>query len=336
MTFNRFKLLYVSKHLIEVDQPITQIGIGAFLSHLIIILLLSLPNTGRAAEASRPTIVTSIRPLELLVRDLAGDDFQVQSVVHRSESPHHIQLKASQFRAIKQADLVVWLHPNFEYFMAKAIKTLPSENIITLADNPSLVWPDRQYSHNEKSTIFGRNHIHESHVHENHSHDYHLWLDPRNVAEIAKHISAKLIEIQPSVSTKILGRQAVFLSAFEQLDDFWQKKFVHFDHKPYLVYHDAYSHFENYFGLFAGKSVNEVPDEQLSARHLLSLKQYSKNSVCLLADVNEVEFADKLAQHLNLPIVELDLLAVQIELSKSNFLGYFEHFIDDFRKCFET
>ncbi|PFG09219.1 zinc ABC transporter substrate-binding protein [Marinobacter sp. LV10MA510-1] len=62
-------------------------------------------------------IVTSIKPLELLVRAVATDDVTVTSLVAPGGSPHNYTLRPSQRRALEQADAIFWVGPDMESFL---------------------------------------------------------------------------------------------------------------------------------------------------------------------------------------------------------------------------
>src|SRR5690606_40425237 len=76
-------------------------------------------------------VVTSIRPLTLIARELAGGDAEVRELLTAGEDPHHVALSSSRRRLLARADLVVWVGPGLEAFLAKPLAGLDAERVLT-------------------------------------------------------------------------------------------------------------------------------------------------------------------------------------------------------------
>jgi len=279
----------------------------------------------------KKAVVTSIRPIELIVKSLSGDLYSTRSVVGGSQSPHHITLKPSQLKSIRTADLFIWVDPEFEYFLTRSVKTLHENKVLRLSTLPSLQWPDTESEHvhsdHERSS---------SHGHRHDGHDFHLWLDPRNTNVIVESVAKKLISLDRKNEQLITERKTKLLRALNDIESRWLVEFARFEEVPYIAFHAAYGHFENFVNLHASITVNDVPDEQISARQLRQLKQSAGNSVCMLADQSEGETATKLAKRLGLPLVSVDLLASNTSDYFESFETYLEVFATTFKRCFQA
>src|SRR5690554_196662 len=84
-------------------------------------LALGLATAVAAFPASAANVVTSIKPLELLVKAVAGDSVQVSSLVPAGSSPHNYTMKPSQRRALEQADAIFWVGPEMETFLSRLL-----------------------------------------------------------------------------------------------------------------------------------------------------------------------------------------------------------------------
>ena len=87
---------------------------GAVASLLLVCLSLS-------ANAATQ-VVTSIKPLELLVLAVADDDVEITNLVPSGSSPHTYTMKPSQRRALQSADRVFWVGPQLESFLARLLE----------------------------------------------------------------------------------------------------------------------------------------------------------------------------------------------------------------------
>ncbi len=58
-------------------------------------------------------------------------------LMRATASPHTYTLRPSDARAIEQADVVFWIGPDYEAFMAKAVRGLPRKaRIVTMSNGP--------------------------------------------------------------------------------------------------------------------------------------------------------------------------------------------------------
>ena len=84
-------------------------------------LALGMAAAVTAFPASAANVVTSIKPLELLVKAVAGDSVQVSTLVPAGSSPHNYTMKPSQRRALEQADAIFWVGPEMETFLSRLL-----------------------------------------------------------------------------------------------------------------------------------------------------------------------------------------------------------------------
>jgi ABC-type Zn2+ transport system substrate-binding protein/surface adhesin len=133
-----------------------------------------------AAEV--PDVTVSIAPLASLVASVLGDLGHPHTLVPPGATEHVYALRPSDADALAGADLVVWIGPEFERFLAKPLAGLPSTTrILTLGSDPRLAhlplrggdsWPAHDHDGLED-----RNDDHTEL-------DGHLWLDPANARAI--------------------------------------------------------------------------------------------------------------------------------------------------------
>lgn len=238
----------------------------------------------QTTPGEKKVVVTSIRPIELIVKSLSGDLYSTRSIVSGSQSPHHISLKPSQLKLIREADLFIWVDPEFEYFLSRSVKALQKNKVLRLSTLSRLQWPhtESEHVHNDHERSLNHGHGHAGH-------DFHLWLDPRNTNVIVESVAKKLISLDGKNEPLITERKIKLLRALNEIELRWLAEFAGFEEMPYIAFHAAYGHFENFVNLHASITVNDVPDEQISARQLRQLKQRASNSVCILADQSRVK-----------------------------------------------
>jgi len=81
----------------------------------IALLMSSLLLSSANAEV---TIVASIKPLALISTAILGERGTVLTLVDAQQSPHDYAMKPSDRISIQQADILIWVSPVFELYLA--------------------------------------------------------------------------------------------------------------------------------------------------------------------------------------------------------------------------
>lgn len=298
-----------------------------------IFILMGLLSQGIYAEQQKINILVSIEPIALIVRDLVGERANVQALITGAASPHHYSLTPSQLQQLREADLIVWVDPHFEFFMAKMMAQLTSDktHVIQLSTLSDLRWPkqhsDINTKHDEGKAFKSQRHDHDG------DHDFHLWLNPANVKVIVKNLYHVLNETQWIKKQKIKIDKDAYLASLDALTAELTTLFDHVNDKRYAAFHDAYGHFIEAFNLTQVDFVAQVPDEQISGKRLLNLKSSFKDATCLIADTLEIVEAHKMSRLLKLPVVQVDVLAVESHQKPFSYHDYLRNMAINFSTC---
>lgn len=218
-----------------------------------------------------PQIVVSIPPLQSLVLNITdGTKANVETLIQPGVSPHTFSLRPKQAHALQKADLVVWIGPELENFLAKPLQNLTKpENILTLISLSNLtLYPAR--TGGEWHDV-AHNHDNEDASHTSHSHtDPHIWLDPLNAKIVVAAITERLIQIEPHNAALYKNNLKKTLEKLNNLDKELKVIFKegHFTPKTYMVLHDSYQYLEKRYGLNVVGVVAINPHRPLSAKAL--------------------------------------------------------------------
>ncbi len=225
---------------------------------VIVFLSLSLPL------AAKPLLVSSIKPVQLLVAAVGGDAVESRLLLAASVSPHVYQLKPSDRRLLDKADLVIWVGPDMERFLSKPLSLLDADKVLALGS-------EEEYPSSKDG------HSHQGHSQDGHQHtdeDPHRWLDPLQAVAMAALISERLAQLDPVNASLYRRNWQVFSDAMASLDQQLRDQFEALQNPlPYMVLHDAYSHFERRYGLQHSAALSVSPDRKPGARHLLAIRQ---------------------------------------------------------------
>ncbi len=251
----------------------------------VVVLLLLMVS---APAWAKPLVVTTIRPLTLIAEEIAGSVANVRQMLPDTETEHHYSLRVSDRQLLDQADLVVWVGPGLEHFLASSLLTREPDTVITAALLPTIVWP---------STDTQRG-------------DYHLWLNPDNAVAIARAISAWLSVRVPEGAAQINDNLRVFEAAQHAAADDVRAELKDLTANALLVDHDAFGHFVDYFGLHqagAMRGANGLPAGARELKHLLALE----NVRCVVAEPrHRSDRVRRVAQQLGAKVVVIDPLGI--------------------------
>ncbi len=241
-------------------------------------------------------IVASVKPLALIAQEVVGDQADVVTLLPITASPHDYPLKVSDHKRLSAADVVLWVGPELESFLARPLGNLPPERLITSYQLPGLYWPDEATS----------NHHHHAHAHA--GRDPHIWLDPRNAVLISRALAARLAELQPESAPLFRANAQRFAAAAQLLDQQLAQQLAPVRKVGFAVYHEGYGHFVGRYGLHQLAYVTYTPERRPGAKHMQELREVlAKEGKCLFMEpYYSAQGMDELARTLNLRIGLLD------------------------------
>ncbi len=263
--------------------------------------------------SGKPEVLASIRPLQLIVNDLAGEWVESGVLVEGAGSPHHFAMRISDRKKIEQADLVVWIGPALERFFDDVLE---GKNRLTFTELPGLSWPVEQHGD-----------------HDHPGADPHVWLSLDNVAIFAKALTGRLVEIRPDLDEELNANLNAFNRRLAGLRIKADKAFENSE-GSFAVYHDGFRHFTKAHHLDQAAALTLVPEEQISAKRLAQLKAELQQAKCLIVDKSELHTAERYAQVLELPLVQVDLLAA--DSAVGSYVDYYQSVANSFASCLSS
>jgi zinc transport system substrate-binding protein len=255
--------------------------------HAARILLLAIFAAAPAAAA--PKVVVSIKPLHALVGAAMEGVGEPTLLVPPTASEHSFSLRPSDARALQEADLVFWVGPQLESFLAKAIGGLPKqERVVPLAEASGVALLDLR----EGGAWEAHDHDH-GHAHgkaksgaARAERDMHIWLDPANAARIVAAAAEKLAATDPANAARYAQNAARAETAIAALDAELEAILAPVRARPFIVFHDAYQYLERRYRLNAVGSITVSPERKPSAKRLHAIrgKIVRSEAVCVFSE----------------------------------------------------
>lgn len=246
---------------------------------------------GRAVPAGqglpmRPTparlpVVTTILPITLFTRTVAGDCAEVTPLIPPASSPHAFQARPADLLALRRARVLVINGLGMEGFL---------ERLIRAAENPTLLVIDANRDVTPLSLPAAD---HGDHGHDGEPHgrergegearagapirNPHSWLDPLRAVQQLETIRDGLIRADPACAAGYRRRAAAAITQLRQLDRDIAAQLAPYRGRSFVAFHDVAPYFAARYGLKAAFLV-DVPEVNPSPRDLRRVAALVQNS----------------------------------------------------------
>ena len=301
---------------------------------LTVFLLLCVPvlQSCQQETASKPLVVSTIKPVQALVYAVAGGDqgaIALHQLLPDGASPHHYALKPSDRRLLEQASAVFYVGEGLENFLSKSLSNLaPDTQRVALAQAQGI-----QHLHARHQAETTHDDGHETHKE---GEDWHVWLNPVNAIAMTHQIAQVLSEIDPPNRELYQRNAALLVQQINATDERIKAQLAAVKTRPYLAFHDAWQHFDTHYELkFAGAvtlDVSRLP----GARHVQDIRNLitERQAVCLFQEPQfPPALVKTLAEGTDLRIGELDPLGMKIPLNADTYPALLQSAADSFTQC---
>jgi zinc transport system substrate-binding protein len=230
---------------------------------------------GGGFAAGGPKVATDIPPVHSLVAAVMGDVGTPALVVRPRASPHGYAMAPSEARALSQADVVFWIGPALTPWLGRAIETLApkalsvalmeADGVATLPFRQGVLFASHGHEdhdnhggeHDEEGTAYDEEgHAdHDDHAHHGEAQDPHVWLDPRNALAMTRAIIGALTTADPTNADTYVTNGEKLVADLRRLEVETIETLTRTQHRPFVVFHDAYHYFEARFGVEAAGAI---------------------------------------------------------------------------------
>ncbi len=247
----------------------------------ILLLLLAAP------AFAKPLVLTTLKPLTLIVAAVAGDIVEVRQLLPDGDSPHHWALQMSGRRLLDSADLVLWIGPDMESALVDGIAVRDRARVITAVDLPALQWPPAQPG--DSANI----------------RDAHIWLSPVNAAVIARAVTDWLIQAHPGQQEALRARAMIFDELMVRTQASIDRRLRAVKQQKFVVDHDGLRHFVAAFGLRQVGYFTDAGDRGIGARAMERL--FAETGVkCLVTEPGHIGQMQPMARRLGAKLAVVD------------------------------
>ncbi|WP_208443548.1 zinc ABC transporter substrate-binding protein ZnuA [Pantoea agglomerans] len=287
---------------------------------------------------AQANVVASLKPVGFIAAAIADGVTPVDVLLPDGASEHDYSLRPSDAKRLKNADLVVWVGPEMEAFMAKSAAELPAQKNLAMVNidgvKPLLIsgGEDEDEHTAEKS----EEQDDDAHHHHHGEFNMHLWLSPEIARKTAVAIHGKLLELMPQDKAKLDANLQQFEVALADTDKRVSAQLAPVRNKGYFVFHDAYTYFEKQYGLSPTGHFTVNPEIQPGAQrlHQIRTQLVEQKAVCVFAEPQfRPAVIDAVARGTQVRKGTLDPLGTDISLAKDSYVKFLSQLSSQYESC---
>lgn len=294
-------------------------------------------------ERPRPRVVVSIRPLEALAAAVLSGVSKPVLIVQGTGSEHNYALRPSDAAALDRADVVVWIGPGLETFLAKPVRALGGKaRVVTISELGTFEllparmgggWGEHDDAPGEASGGFDAN--------PGAGKDMHVWLNPENAKAIVSALANEFATVDPERGDYYRQHASRYIGTLGRLDLELRAQLMPVRRVPYLVFHDAYQYFEARYGLQPIGSLTVSPERRPGAKRFAELRQriLTGNAACVFYEPQfDASLVTSLTQGTHARTAALDPLGstVAIKPGTDAYLETMRGLANSLRGCLST
>jgi len=291
-------------------------------------------------------VVTSIKPLGFIAAAIAKDVTPVTVVLPDGASEHDYALRPSDVRRIKNADLLVWVGPEMESFITRSASQLPTNKNLELSALPVIqshlvgeVDNDHDHTSSPANTLTSVNssdrELSDSHSHQG-TYNLHIWLSPEIALMSATAIHDRLVQLMPAQKAQLDSNLSKFKASVKDADKQIRQQLSSVKDKRYYVFHDAYTYFEQHYGLSPLGYFTVNPEIQPGAQKLNEIRtQLTQQKVqCVFAEPQfRPAVIDAVSRGTKVQKGTLDPLGSNISLSQDSYVKFLSQLSSQYVSC---
>ena len=220
---------------------------------LLCLVLLLLLLTGCIHNNSPQICATTLPVYEFTNALCKGTGITVSRLITENVSClHDYTVQVSQMQTVKSAEAVIISGAGLEEFLEDILTQ--ANTVIDASENLNL---------------------HEGHHHENaehhHEQDPHIWLSPKNAAQMCQTICTELSHLYPQHAQQFQENLAVLLRQLSDLQTYGEASLKNLRYQELVTFHDGFSYLADSFHLHILKAIEEESGSEASAKELVEI-----------------------------------------------------------------
>ena len=203
----------------------------------------SSPATGTPTPAPALSVVTTIYPVTFFAERVGGTRVEVRSLMRPGVEAHDFEPAPGDIRDIGAADVLVYVAPSFERWVADAISSVGGDIVVVeTADLP-------EGEEDEHADDEGDEHSEDDPGHDHEGADPHVWLNPIEATQQIRAIQAGLTEADAEGAALYQQNADALVAELTELDREFSEALSSCALSHMVVSHEAYGHLAGRYGI---------------------------------------------------------------------------------------
>jgi zinc transport system substrate-binding protein len=281
------------------------------------------------AEAN---VITTIKPLHAIASAVMQGAGKPKLLLSGTSSPHTYAFTPRDAQAMQDADIVFWIGPGLETFLAKPLATLGQKawaDPLISAKGVETLGAREEHEHGHDH---GQDHSEEGHAEK----DAHVWLDPRNAAALADAMAEALSKTDPANATLFKYNATTLKAKLQTLEADIAAELPANKSRPIVVTHDAYQYFEKRFGLPASFTLSVNPENPPGAKALRKIRDELKQqkASCVFSEPQfDTKLVATVTEGLDVNVGEIDPLGAAIPEGPDMYFTLLKDIAKNWKSC---
>ncbi len=266
----------------------------------LLILIPTLCSCKQTNADHRPIVAVSIEPLRYVVEAVAGEKFQVVTLMPQGASPETYEPTPRQMASLSDCALVMRCGTlGFEQTqLPQMVSTAKGAKLIDLGNGIKPI-EEEGHAHSDDAT--------------DHSIDPHLWMSPQNLSQMAVNAAQAICKADPDNTAYYKERLEAFQKSMKSLDAELQQTLSTTPHKAFLIYHPALGYLAQQYGL--KQLAVEHDGKDPSAAYMQQLISQCKTQgvkVAFISKEHTGKAAQRIAHEAGIRVVSINPLAYDV------------------------
>ncbi len=204
-------------------------------------------------------VTTSIYPLGDLVRQVAGNELEVITLIKPGANPHSFQPSPQDLQHIAGSQAVFMIGHGFDTWLEPLTKNSNAKQVV-VDKNVQLQAAEEDHEGEAESD----------------GNDPHYWLDPKNAEGMVQQISEELSQVFPAKAEVFRENSQAYIASLRKTDQQVKDMLSDLPTRKIATFHNAFGYFAAAYDLEVVSTFEEFPGQEPGPQYLAKFEQKVK------------------------------------------------------------
>lgn len=287
-------------------------------------------GTGADSEFAKPRILVTIPPLAMILRNIAGDEFDIECILPPGSSPHTYEPSPSIAEKATKSQAMFYIGAGLDDWATR----FESKNKIAVFDLLPVEY--RKSFSTDENLVAGDEHYHD-HSHNSNHFDPHFWTSPKAVIAISILLFGELIRLNPDGRAAMQENLRKFEFELVNLDKDVSDKLSAYSGENVILFHPSMNYFLADYGLYMAGVIEVSAGAESSPRKIAELARIvkAKNVKAIFTEPQlSKSAAHAIAGEAGVPVFELDPLGGSP--GRETYIDFIQYNVDTLIRAFKS